>query len=46
MLLFEQTEGIANLSADAPNATDQELIAAANRGEVRAFEQLYERYRQ
>lgn len=38
-------EGIARLSTEPPSATDQELIAAINRGDLDAFEVLYRRYR-
>jgi len=39
------SQGNCCLSLDMPSRTDQELIAAANRGEVEGFEELYRRHR-
>jgi len=47
MILSEtaQPNGAARVPEEPPIATDQELIAAANRGDFEAFEELYRRYR-
>jgi RNA polymerase sigma-70 factor (ECF subfamily) len=45
MILAQTAEGNERLPPELPSRTDQELIAAANRGEVEAFEDLYRRYR-
>lgn len=44
-MIVADTEGNERLSQDKSSRTDQDLIAAINRGDAEAFEVLYFRYR-
>jgi hypothetical protein len=44
-MIVAETEGNERLSYGNSSRTDQDLIAAVNRGDAEAFEELYFRYR-
>ena len=44
-MIVAESKGNERLSLEQPSRSDQDLIAAINRGDVEAFEDLYRRYR-
>lgn len=44
-MIVAETRGNERLSVEQPSRSDQDLIAAVNRGDAEAFEALYWRYR-
>jgi RNA polymerase sigma-70 factor (ECF subfamily) len=44
-MIVAESQGNERLSLEQPSRSDQDLIAAINRGDTEAFEDLYRRYR-
>src|SRR5829696_8657443 len=44
-MIVAESQGNERLSVEQPSRSDQDLIAATNRGDAEAFEDLYRRYR-